>query len=152
MSHIVEIDMQINDLDALAATAKALGMEFIKGQKQYKWYGRSVGDYPLPEGFKAEDLGKCEHALRVKGSPGAYEIGVIKRRDGKPGYTLLWDFWNGGKDYNTSGKGLEACVGKNAGRLKQEYALQCATKEARKQGLRVTRQVKGDGRVILRAS
>src|SRR6266446_5904173 len=96
MSHVAEIDMEIKDLDALKAAAQDLGLEFCEGQQTYKWYGHSVGDFPMPAGFKEQDLGKCEHALRVKGNPGAYEIGIVPRRDGRPGYTLLWDFWAGG--------------------------------------------------------
>jgi len=152
MSHVAKIEMEIKDLDALAATAKALGMEFKRGQQTYKWFGRSVGNYALPEGFTAAELGKCEHALKVKDSWGAYEIGVVKRRDGKPGYTLLWDFWNGGKDYSYTGRGLQDCVGKDGNKLKQEYALQVGTRWAQKQGMRVTRTRLEDGRVVLRAS
>lgn len=56
-----------------------------------------MGDYPLPKGFTKADLGKCEYAIRVKGAGGdTYEIGVVKRRDGKDAYTFLYDFYGGG--------------------------------------------------------
>ena len=112
MSHVARIDMEIKDLTALKAAAKLLGMEFLEGQTTYRWYGRHVGDYSLPEGFKASDLGKCEHAIGIPNDKKAYEIGVVKRRDGKEGYTLLWDFWAGGY-------GLEAKVGKDGNKLKE---------------------------------
>ncbi len=105
MSHICTVDLHITDLTALQKAAEVLGLKLNLNQKTYKWYGRSVGDYPLPEGFKAEDFGKCEHTLSIPGNGQAYEIGVVARRDGKPGYTLMWDFWNGGY-------GLEKIVGK----------------------------------------
>ena len=122
MSHIVTESMVIQDLDALqAACSPESGLEFVRGQQTYRWYGRSVGDYPLPAGFTEADLGKCEHAIRVRGNSGAYEIGVVRRRDAEgnvlPGYQLSYDFWNGGY-------GLEKVAGKNCSTLKQLYALQ----------------------------
>ena len=150
MSHVAKINLEIHDLEALAATAKALGMTLVKNQQTYRWYGKVMGDYPLPEGFKAEDMGKCEHALRLNTRPmgvtrDPYEIGIVKRRDGKPGYTLLWDFWQGGF-------GLEAAVGKDGNKLKQQYAVQVGKRWAAKNGMRVTSTVKEDGRIVLRAS
>lgn len=114
-------------------------------QKTYRWFGRSVGDYPLPAGFKAEELGKCEHAIRIPGDRNAYEIGVVKRRDGKPGFQLIWDFWQGGY-------GMEEKVGKEACRLRQEYSLAVPTRIAKRNGYQVTRTLREDGHVILRAT
>lgn len=134
MSHVVQISLEITDLDSLQAAAQQLGMEMVK-QSTYRWYGRHMSDYPLPEGFKPSDLGKCEYALKVIGAgPETYEVGVVKRRDGKPGFSLLFDFWN-------SGYGLVAAIGENAVNLKREYALAVAAKEMRRQGFRVYRQV-----------
>ena len=152
MSHVARIDLEINDLEALAVAAKQLGLEFVRGQETYRWYGRSVGDYALPVGFKAGDLGKCQHVLRIPGSAGAFEIGITKRRDGGQGYCLLWDFWNGGRAWGASGPGMQEKVGENGERLKQEYAAAVATKHALKQGYRVFRTVKEDGRILLRAT
>lgn len=134
MSHVVTIDVLVTDLDALQAAAEQLGMELVK-QSTYKWYSRFMGDYPLPEGFSSSDLGKCEYAMRVKNAgPETYEVGVVKRRDGQPGFTLLYDFWQGGG-------GLVAKIGENAVNIKREYALAVAAKEMRRQGFRVSRQV-----------
>ena len=98
MSHVARIELEINDLDSLKAACKSLGLEFVPDQKTFEWYGRQVGNYPLPDGFTLEDMGRCDHAIRVPGAQ--YEIGVVKRR-GK--YTLLWDFWEDG--------GLETVLG-----------------------------------------
>jgi hypothetical protein len=144
MSHLVTIDLEIKSLDRLKAAAEQLGLEFAANQKTYRWFGRTVGDYPLPKGFAAADLGKCEHALRVKGKPGAYEIGVTSRRDGRPGFTLLWDFWQGGY-------GLQDCVGENANKLKQAYATEHAKRYWARKGYRVTSTKKEDGTVVLKA-
>jgi hypothetical protein len=144
MSHIAKITIKVKDLEALKIAAKNLGLEFVENQKKYRWYGVSVGDYPLPKNFTASDLGKCEHALRIPNNSTAYEIGVVKSRDGD-GYELLWDFYNGGY-------GLQAKVGANGDRIKQEYSSAVSTRQLRKQGYRVQRTVKEDGRVILMAT
>ena|SRR3990167_160019 len=141
MSHVVEIDVQIKDLDALAAAAKRLGLQLVLGQKTYRWYGRWVGDHPLPKGITQEELGKCEHALTQPGNQAGYEVGVVKRKDGK-GYTLLWDFWSGGY-------GLQAKIGDGAQKLRQRYAAEVSIKNARRQGFSVKETVGQDGRIRL---
>jgi hypothetical protein len=125
MSHVSQIEIEIKDLEALKAACQRLGFEFRAGQTTYKWFGRFVGDYPMPQGFKVEDLGKCTHAIRVPEAD--YEIGVVIR-DGKT--TLLWDFWHAG--------GLERVVGKNGAKLKQAYAAEATKRAARKAGYMVT--------------
>lgn len=137
MSHIARIEMQINDLETLKAACARLGLEFVAEQKTYAWYGKHVGDYPLPEGFSVSDMGKCDHAIRVPGAK--YEVGVVERNQK---YVLLWDFWEDG--------GLEPALGKNAGRLKQAYGVEKATREARLKGYRVTEQKTNHGiRLVL---
>lgn len=92
MSHNEIIDLEIGDLKVLASTCKRMGGELKLNQKTYQWYGRNVGDYPLPEGIKASDLGKCEHAIKFPGIQ--YEVGVIKSRTKKGAYEMLWDFYD----------------------------------------------------------
>jgi hypothetical protein len=121
MSHVVTIDCEIKDLGCLEKAAKNIGLEFVRDQHSYKWWGHSVGDYPVPAGFSEKDLGKCDHALRVPGNKNAYEVGVVKSRTAKSGYTLLYDFFGGGY-------GLEAKVGSNASNLIQNYQLEVAKK------------------------
>jgi len=120
MSHVTCIDVKIKDLESLKVACKKAGLEFRENQKEYKWYGRSVGDYPLPEGFTAQDLGKCDHAIGVPGNDKAYEIGVVKQGDN---YTMLWDFWAGGL-------GLEEIAGKDCSNVTDNYATEVALKEA----------------------
>lgn len=120
-SHVVKVKTVITDLDALARAASACGLTFMRDQKKYRWYGRSVGDYPIPPGITKDMLGKCDHALSIAGNDRAYEIGVVKMPDGT--FSLLWDFWNGGF-------GLQDLVGQDAGRLTGEYNLQVAASAA----------------------
>lgn len=139
MSHIAKIEIEVRDLDALAAACLRLGCALVRDQTTYAWFGRSVGDYPLPEGFTVADLGRCQHAIRVPGA--SYEIGVVARRDGRQGFTLLWDSWSSG--------GLERVLGPGAGRLVQAYGVEAATRAARRQGYAVTETVQDDGAVLL---
>ena len=122
MSHVTTVDIEIKDLEALKEACEKIGLVLNRDQKNYKWFGRHVGDYPLPEGFSKEDLGKCDHAISIPNNSMAYEIGVIKQ-DHK--YTLLWDFWN-------HGYGMESHVGENCKKLVAAYAQTVALKEATK--------------------
>lgn len=142
MSHVATVDVHITDLAALKAACEALGLEFREGKNRFRWYGTVVGDYPLPEGFTASEMGQCEHAIGISANDRAYEVGVVRRRDGKPGYTLMYDNWHGGF-------GLEEKIGRAAGKLKQQYAAQVAAIQARKQGYRVSQSLQTDGSLRL---
>lgn len=140
MSHIAKIEIEIKDLSALKNAAKRLGGAFVENQKTYQWYGRLVGGGPpLPEGFAESDLGKCEHAIRVPRAN--YEIGVCSRRDNKPGYTLLWDFWGPG--------GLPQAIGAKGQKLIQAYGVEAAKNAAKRQGYAVQETTKQDGSIVL---
>lgn len=139
MSHVETIKIKVRDLDALGTAAERLGMEMRK-QSNYRWFGSHVGDYPLPEGFTASDLGKCEYALSIPDSPNAYEVGVAPSPDGD-GYTLLWDFWSGGY-------GLQAQVGQNGSRLIQEYARAIVEQQVGNEWS-MTDQMTEDGSLVL---
>lgn len=123
MSHIDIIKCEVTDLTDLAAAVQRLGGELILGQKTYRWYGRFMGDYPLPEGLTQKDLGKCTHAIRFQNA--TYEVGVLEK-DGK--YQLLWDFWEDG--------GLEKVIGPAAWKLEQSYSVCRTLREARRRKLK----------------
>lgn len=139
MSHISQISVAITDLDALIqAVARYPELKFICGQTNFKsWateYGRLAGDTAPPQGFTEQDFvtGCAEHVIRVKGNARAYEIGVARRRDGKPGWVLLTDTWQGGY-------GLEEVVGVGAKNLVQAYNEIATTKAAQQEGWNVQR-------------
>jgi len=124
MSHISKVEVEIQSLDDLKKACQRLGLTFQEGQTSYKWYGRWVGDAPLPEGVKQEDLGKCAHAIHVPGAD--YEVGIVKTSNK---YQLLWDSWSAGK--------LEKVLGKDAGLLKQAYAIERVKRESKLKGYRI---------------
>lgn len=147
MSHVATIDLHILDLAALSEAADRLGLELVRDQKTYRWYGRYVGDAPLPEGFKEEELGHCQHALRLKDPAlraDAYEIGVASRKDGKPGYCLLWDYI----DYRL----LKILGGVTAPKIRQEYARAVAIKQLRQRGYAITEKTLPGGALQLQCS
>lgn len=148
MSHVVSIKTELRDLEAIRRAAAELGLQFIENQTTYEWWGSSVGDYPLPDGFKASDLGKCVHAIKVPGT--TWEIGVAAARnaDGSPkaGFTLLWDF------YGTQGAPIAAALGEGAERFVQLYGVHKATLELQKRGLTVTRKAGAKGSIQLVAT
>ena len=135
MSHVTTVNLDVRDLDALQVAAADLGGELVRDVSTFKWYGRSVGDAPLPEGFTVDDLGKCEHVIRfppdAKGRPG-YEVGICRRRDGRPGYVPLWDSWGPGRH-------IADRIGNDGGLLKQAYAAEVARKQLALQGFTVAR-------------
>ena len=137
MSHCVSIKTKLTDLAAVKLACEEMGLTFKPDQKHYKWWGTSVGDYPLPNGFTKADLGKCEHAIGVPGTD--WEVGVCKLKDGS-GYTLLYDF------YGSSGQPiLKALGGEQAPKFVQTYGVHKATLEAKKKGYFVTRTTNPQG-------
>lgn len=144
MSHVASIKLEIKDLGSLKKACERLGLEFVEDKKNYKWYGTAVSSNSAPPGFTNSELGKCEHAIRVKDKPNAYEIGVVTARNGLKGYQLLLDEWNGGY-------GLVDKIGSGAGLLKQAYSLEVAKKQALREGFRVTEVTKANGDIVLEA-
>jgi hypothetical protein len=101
-----------------------MGGELKLNQKEYEWFGRNMGDYPLPEGISEHDLGKCEHAIKFPGIK--YEVGVIKSKTQKGAYSLLWDFWD---------KKLKSKMGgSKAIDFVQNYTMEKATQAAMSKG------------------
>ncbi len=87
MSHIAKIEMEINDLGALQAAAIRLGGELVIGQTNYKWYGEWIGNTPMPEGVTADNLGKCDHAIRRCDLVELAELSKTERGEGGFGST-----------------------------------------------------------------
>lgn len=126
MSHLVKIELEINDLVALKKACQRLGLEFRETQKTFRWYGRE----PAP----------CDHAISIPGAASeAYEIGVTKKGTS---YELQCDFWN---------HELKSKIGENGGLFKQAYTVEKAKWEATKKGYSF-REVKTEKGIQLRIS
>lgn len=139
MSHVVSSETEIPDsqLDTLIEACKALGLEFIKGQTSYKWYGKWVNDYSADDaayknGIKPEDYGKCVHAIRLPGCE--YEIGVYRHPE-TGNLRLIYDFFG-------CGRKLQAVVGKNSEILWNKQAEVWAYAYAKKNKLRIKPRMK----------
>jgi hypothetical protein len=127
MSHVAQVSIDIRDLDALEQACKTLGLELRRGQKTHRYYGGAQGP--------------CEHAIGVVDGSSHYEIGLVSRGEGKPGWQLAWDSWSAG---------LREKVGNDLGKLKQQYAVAVATRTAQRQGLRVQQTIGANGSIVLR--
>lgn len=140
MSHVSAVDLEIVDLECLEKAAEILGLELVRNQSTYRWWGKWVNDYhgtdaAYKNGVDPKDYGRCVHALRVKGNPNAYEVGLINRPDGRPGYLPVWDF------FGSHGRALRDKIGKDGILLKQEYSLQVGMRDMARKGFRVERRV-----------
>lgn len=106
MSHISKIELEVNDLRTLDRACRRLGLQLVKGQKTFKWFGRKAGD--------------CDHAIRVPEAE--YEIGITSV-DGI--YQLECDYYD---------RLIGQAIGENGGLLKQAYAVEKTKAEARRKG------------------
>ncbi len=70
--------------------------------------------------------------ITIPGNNTCYEIGVVRRRDGLPGYILLYDFYAGGH-------GMTAMVGtERCSKLKKAYSTQVTMKILAKMGCQIS--------------
>tara|TARA_R110000824_G_scaffold215949_2_gene402511 strand:+ start:3108 stop:3560 length:453 start_codon:yes stop_codon:yes gene_type:complete len=144
MSHVANVEVEINDLTALKTACDKLGLEFKQGQTTYEWFNSyladsDVGRQTVRDGFKPEDFGKCEHAIKVPGSE--YEVGVVKSPTGN-GYRLIYD------EYGSQGQAITKRLGgTQLTKLKTEYGVARATSHLRRNGYRVARRVLANGTV-----
>ena len=153
MSHVTEIRLRLRDLDALEEAAEKCGLELVRGEKTFAWWGTFAGDSRPPAGRDPKDYGTCEHALRVKGetprngSRGPWSIGVAKAVDGD-GYDVLFDA------YGSAGQRLLDRIEPDGSKLRREYACAVAERNARKtlakKGFRVEREDLPGNRIRLK--
>lgn len=116
-----------------AAVAKIKGLHWKENQKTWAWYGKWVGDYDASDaayklGIETKDYGTCEHAIKVDGSN--YEIGVMKRNDGK-GWSLVFDF------FGHNGQQIQKVVGTGAEKLSVEYQREYVTRFANLENMNI---------------
>lgn len=110
MSHVAALKGGQYNVQVLKNMCQRQGWT-LKEKNTYKWYGRHVGDYPLPDGFTVKDLGKCDVAIQIPGIQ--YEIGCVNKNDE---LVFLYDFWD---------KNLKNAVGgEKAESLKMHYEFE----------------------------
>jgi hypothetical protein len=107
MSHIVTISLEVKDLTALAAAAKAMGGELMLGQTACRFYG---------------GVHKVDHVIRHPNCK--YDVGLRKNATGS--YDVVADEFSPG--------GLPAVFGAGMQKLKQRYGVAVASQTMRKQG------------------
>jgi Protein of unknown function (DUF1257) len=115
--------VSIKDIDALETAAKTFGGIFVRNQTTYRWYGRYMGDTPLPEGVKQSDLGKCSHVIKLPNA--GYDVGVVQQTDGT--FRLMFDYWGPGQE-------LVKTFGTNMEKLIQQYNKAVVVKQAKAKG------------------
>lgn len=153
MSHVTDVKLIVQDLDALEAACEHLGLELERDKRSFAWWGSFQYDSNAYGDMTPERMGKCDHAIKVKGTnprdghSGPWEIGVVKAKDGE-GFSLYYDTYGG------AGQALSSRVGPQADRLRVEYAAQVAEKKAvaklSRHGWRVSREDLPTGAVRLR--
>lgn len=163
MSHIATVDVQIRDLDALDRACQRLGLEFIRDQTTYKWWGNtgpranlSVAEltaalrkfdtsFERPDFMSADDwrAGKCLHAIGLPGSDHGFEIGLTRSADGS--LRLLGDLSMLGTDFS------KKVGGALCGKLVQSYSVEVAKRAMQLKGFQVSeRVVNGQLQVVCR--
>ncbi len=155
--HVVSVRVQLNDLGALNLACKRLGWKLNIGATSYRWYGRWVGDSPLPEHlltpnqlaqvkamprneqseFMNNFLAGCDHSISIPNS--RYEVGIRLTPGGHA--HLLWD-WYDPKMFDHMGTTGEP--------LLHAYAVERAKQEAALNGHYCTEHQLSDGTTQLR--
>lgn len=150
MSHVTTVDLVVSEAELpmlVEFCEKQLGLEFRQNQKTFKWFGQWANDYNTADaaylnGVDTKDYGKCEHAFGVPNNPHAYEVGLVRTKDGH--FRFVFDFWAGGH-------GLCKLIGAKGEKLWQgfaEYKIQQKVAEA---GFEIaSRTVQNDGKVQLK--
>lgn len=130
MSHITDVQLRIDDLDALEEACQQLGLELQRNKTNYAWWGAFQDDSNAYGEHRPSEMGTCDHAIKIQGdaprngSSGPWEVGVVRAKDGD-GYKLFFD------TYGSAGRRLTEKVGHQANALRREYAAAKATKEAK---------------------
>lgn len=141
MSHMAKIEIIVKNLAALQDACNELGWQFLEGQTTYAWFGRYMNDWPLPDSVTVDQLGKCDHAIRVPNCD--YEIGLVWNYK-LGGYQIVYDFWKAG--------GLVQVLGENGGPLRKAYAVNEIKNIAKKKRWRLAKEsdIENGKRLVLR--
>lgn len=147
MSHIIAAkSVPIKDKEAVRKAVEELGGTLVE-KKTYNWFGRSVGDYPLPEGVSVSDLGKCEYAAKFPGIN--YEVGFSKIK-GNEDLFPMYDFYGYDGNSTHDGHKLKQKVGNGCAKLLQAYTKHATINAATLAGYMVlSNKLDKKGNVVL---
>lgn len=154
MSHVINSTVRVLDLAALRAAVEAMGCQ-LTAKRTYNWYGKLVGDHPLPPGRTVEQLGTCDYCIQIPGV--TYEVGVLRQKDGS--FTFEYDFFGRGKSQGNAyrrdeggyhdGEELQKKFGNGLSKLQQQYNKQVVVKQAKAKGYFVREKVQANGAIKL---
>lgn len=131
MSHVTCSKVIIEDIDALEAACKRMGLTFVRDKKNYKWWGEWLNDWGNNErqanlrGIDPDQFGKCDHLIRVPDADEGYEIGVTRRKDGA-GWQVVWD--------DVHNNAINKAIGAEGQKLTALYAEEVCRKHAEEIG------------------
>lgn len=140
MSHVDTHRLNIKDLNMMPAVAEALGGEYTECST-YRWWGRHVGDHPLPQGFTVDDMGKCVGKISFPGCD--WDVGIVPSRTNPGEYDAIYDF------YGHQGKKLTEHVGPNCEKIKQQYSIAAVKATLARRGMKFTETKLADGTLRL---
>lgn len=142
MSHTTEIaSIVFNDIEALKLTVRDLQRAGVKCTLKSNATPRAY--YSTQQG-----MGVADYVLELGDSP--YDVGFYKQ-DGGKGYVARTDLFAGhvAKVLGSKADGVAEPAQAALGKLYQGYAVNATTRQAAKQGYKVTRSTAADGTVKL---
>ena len=123
MSHLVSINVEVRDLDALNAACRELKKSMVRAPQGQKVKGRTF----------AGAMVECDAYIKLDGP---YDVLLNRQKDGS--YKMETDFWAGS---------VAQEIGQGGKRLIQLYGVCKAEATARKLGHAVSRQVLKNGSI-----
>ena len=84
----------ITDLACVPIIAKLLGAQVLD-QREWRWYGHHVGDWPVPEGIDVNSLGK-DAVLVLRFPNTEYDLAIIKDPNNPGCFTYIYDWYGRG--------------------------------------------------------
>ncbi|MDE2101706.1 MAG: DUF2997 domain-containing protein [Patescibacteria group bacterium] len=132
--HVVLVECDLRDIDALDMAANAIGGTLHVGQRTWRWVGAWYDDYhekdaAYKQGLPPEQYGHGEHAISFprRLTSDGFEVGICKVKGQlKP----VFDFCDGGLTRTLGG---QTCP-----RLIQAYAAAVTRKQCAKLGYSIT--------------
>ena len=142
MSHVTTGEMCITNLDYAEIAAKRLGGRLVRNQKTFEWYGEWLNDWSeeraAVSGISPETFGQCDHAILMNDAEeGDYEIGLVRREDGK-GWDAIYDVYGPGSK-------LEDKFGIGLFKLKTEIGVVTSMKTYGRMGYQVKERTNTQG-------